>query len=90
MVLSLLPKEEDNSRFKVLAPKVQNPYNMLYPTLEFGVVNIYHGLCYTLGVFTLYKWEKVATIMCGLQTIGMWALAFYNGHQASAINACWG
>ena len=86
MVLSLIPKEEDRPRFKGLVPNVHNAYNMLYLVLEFGIVNIYQGLRYTLGVLTLSKWEKVATIMCCLQTIGMWVLAFDNGHQAGAIN----
>ena len=89
MVLSLITKEEDKPRFKGLAPNVHNTYKMLYLALNFGVANIYQGLRYTLGVLTLCKWEKVATIMCGLQTIGMWVLAFDNGHQAGAINAPW-
>ena len=89
MVLSLIPKEEDRPRFKGLVPNVHNAYNMLYLALEFGIANIYQGLRYTLGVLTLSKWEKVAMIMCSLQTIGMWVLAFDNGRQAGAIDAPW-
>ena len=80
MVLSLMPKEGYNPRFKGLEPNVYNACNTLYLALNFGLVKYMTWFEHSRWGFNTMQLGKGSNDNVSIANYGDVGLAFDNGH----------